>query len=244
MQRLLNLQSACLRYRGYRFLLALWLGTVLSWGFPLSAGAAPVASPVSSTTPFQQGVEATLAGKYTEAFTAFTTAIQTRTNTAAAYANRCLVEILLDQPEPAIKDCTQALQQQPNNSEAYLNRGLAHYHLSHYQAAIDDTTAVLRLQPEDFRAYYNRGCTYHRQGNYLAAIQDFDRALQLNPGIPEAYRDRALAYYDLGNAQQAFIDLQQAVQSFRQQGKTAAYQQTLSLIQQIQQIRASESAIG
>jgi tetratricopeptide (TPR) repeat protein len=245
MQRLLKQQVANLQQNWHRILLTMsLLLTLLSFSLPAVAWATPGASPAPDPDAFQQGVEATMAGKYSEALDAFTKAIQMRTQTAAAYANRCLVEVLLNQPAAAIEDCTQALQRQPANGEAYLNRGLAHYYLEHYQSAIEDATHVLQLQPDDFRAYFNRGLAWTGLGHYFAAIQDFDRALQLNPDIPEAYRDRALAYYSAGNTQQALIDLQQAAQDFRQRGNTSAYQQALNLIRQIQQAQAAEVAIG
>jgi tetratricopeptide (TPR) repeat protein len=245
MQRLLKQQVANLQQNWHRILLTMsLLLTLLSFSLPAVAWATPGASPAPDPDAFQQGVEATMAGKYSEALDAFTKAIQMRTQTAAAYANRCLVEVLLNQPAAAIEDCTQALQRQPANGEAYLNRGLAHYYLEHYQSAIEDATHVLQLQPDDFRAYFNRGLAWTGLGHYFAAIQDFDRALQLNPDIPEAYRDRALAYYSTGNTQQALIDLQQAAQDFRQRGNTSAYQQALNLIRQIQQAQAAEVAIG
>lgn len=318
MQQLLKQQVTNLQHLWLRILLTISLVvTLLSFSLTSAAWATPITSLSPHTNAFQQGVEATMAGNYPKALAAFTEAIQSRVNTAAAYANRCLVEILLNLPGTAIQDCTQALQRQPTNSEAYLNRGLAHYRLGHFQAAVEDMTDVLQLQPDDFRAYFNRGlawsglgeyeqaiadfnlalqkispsdpftqaeiyidkglsnlaliqfpgaiadfnraidlnpnsdrayysrgCLHRQQEHYLAAIQDFDRALQLNPGIPEAYRDRALAYYNTGNAQQAVIDLQQAAQDFLQQGKTTAYQQALSLMQQIRQSQASESAVG
>ncbi|UIE36750.1 tetratricopeptide repeat protein [Leptodesmis sichuanensis] len=245
MQRLLKQQVANLQQNWHRILLTMsLLLTLLSFSLPTAAWATPGAPPAPDPDAFQQGVEATMAGKYPEALDAFTKAIQMRTQTAAAYANRCLVEVLLNQPAAAIEDCTQALQRQPANGEAYLNRGLAHYYLEHYQSAIEDATHVLQLQPHDFRAYFNRGLAWTGLGHYFAAIQDFDRALQLNPDIPEAYRDRALAYYSAGNTQQALIDLQQAAQDFRQQGNTSAYQQALNLIRQIQQAQAAEVVIG
>ncbi len=244
MQRLLKQQVATLQHLWQRILLTVSLIlALLNLNLPV-AWAAPIMPPVPSPSIFQQGIEATLSGKYSEALDTFTKAIQTQTNTAAAYANRCLVEVLLNQPAAAIEDCTQALQRQSSNGEAYLNRGLAHYYLGQHQAAVEDATHVLQLQPDDFRAYFNRGLAWTGLGHYFAAIQDFDRALQLNPDIPEAYRDRALAYYSAGNPQQALIDLQKAAQDFRQQGNTTAYEQALSLIQQIQRSQASEYAVG
>ncbi len=243
MQRLLKQQIANLHHSWHRILFTVGLIlTLLS--FPTTTWAASIVLPTSHTTTFQQGLEATLSGKYLEALDAFTKAIETQTNIAAAYANRCLIEILLNRPGAAVEDCTQALQRQPANGEAFLNRGLAHYHLGQYQAAIEDTTQLLQLQPNDFRAYFNRGLAEAGLEHYFAAIQDFDRALQLNPDIPEVHRDRALAYYSAGNTQQALIDLQQAAQDFRQQGNIAAYEQALSLIWQIQQSQATEVAIG
>jgi tetratricopeptide (TPR) repeat protein len=53
--------------------------------------------------------------------------------------------------------------------------------------------------------------------------------------MAEAYGSRGLLSYELGNQPEALEDLQKAAQLFDQQGDRDAYQQTLDLIQQVQQ---------
>lgn len=298
---------------------------VLMLVFPLTAItlATPVAvTPINAQNLFNSGVEKTQSGDYEQALLDFTQAIRLDANLAAAYSNRCLVNIELGDYQKARQDCTQALQRSSNNSEAYLNRGLAHYRLSEHQAAIADYSSVIKLNPHDFRAYYNRGlayfaqenyqeaiadynqalhqgsqfnrsmdtlpstlatihndrgiaylhlgdfegadvkalasaiadfslaidldasnarayynraCAYHRRGHYIGAIRDFTQSLQHDPYQAEAYVNRGLIRHRVGYYQAALEDLRLGAECFCQQGQITAYQQTLTLIERLQQ---------
>ncbi len=67
------------------------------------------------------------------------------------------------------------------------------------------------------------------------AYADFNLALKINPNLADAYGNRGLAEYALGDRKSAITDLQQAASLFQQEGDTQRYQQTQTLLQQIQQ---------
>ena len=165
----------------------------------------------SSQNALRAGVTAFEQGNYRAASEEFTQAIEQ--NPHAAYSNRCLAYLLLNEHRSAIADCTQAVNLDPTSSEPYLNRGLAHYRVGNYQEAIANYTQLLQLQPQDFRAYYNRGLAQFAIQNYAAAIADYAQSLNWSSSdqLAEIYGDRGIAYLMLGNHQQAIADCTQAI---------------------------------
>ncbi|WP_258003860.1 tetratricopeptide repeat protein [Fischerella thermalis] len=113
---------------------------------------------------FKFGVEKLLRSNYQEAIQDFSVAIKQNIKVSAAYSNRCLAYLQLEDYQNAIADCNEALNFTPNNVEAYLNRGLAHHTQGEYQAAI------LKLQPTNAHAYFHRGIAYHRLGHEQASL--------------------------------------------------------------------------
>ncbi|MFE4106781.1 tetratricopeptide repeat protein [Almyronema epifaneia] len=165
---------------------------------------------------FQQGVDAFQSQRYEQAIAAFTQAIRQNPNRAAAYGNRCLAYLKLNQNSLAIADCTQALERDFSNAEFYLNRGLANYRLGLYTAAIDNYNQVLSLKPDDYRAFYNRGLAEFGLAHYSAAIADYNRSLQRTPQLSAArmaaiYDDRGAAYLLIQKPAAAVRDFLQAI---------------------------------
>ena len=184
----------------------------------LAVSATPVwaaANPGPSS--FRQGIEALIAQRYPQAIAAFTEVIEQNTHLAAAYGNRCLAYLSLDQYPQAIADCTQALEHQPNSAEFYLNRGLARYRLGEYAPAIADYTQALSFKPDDYRAFYNRGLAQFGLTNYSAAIADYNQSLQVSPPLAAArlaaiYDARGVAYLQQQESTAAKQDFIQAIQ--------------------------------
>lgn len=166
-----------------------------------------------------------------------------------AYYNRALADAGLGNYQNAIASYNQALGQIPCNSNAlladiYTDRGLARFELADFPAAITDFSLAIRLNNHDSRAYYNRGCVCFQHGDYLLAISDFTYSLQLNPANTQAYVNRGVARHQLGYQQAAIADLQQAAKGFSHQKELVAYQKTVTLLQRIQHILASDVEIA
>lgn len=168
------------------FLLLLTVGLELGGSTPVLAG------------PFQQGVMAVENQAYGAAVQAFTAAIAQQDHVSAAYGNRCLVNLWMNQLAGAISDCTAALQFNADAPQAYLNRGIAHYRLGQYGAAQADFTSHLQRHPQAGLAYYNRGLAVLALGDTAAAITDYQQALIHDEGMPDVAR--ADIYNDLGVA--------------------------------------------
>ncbi len=178
-------------------------------------------SPISNTTVkasdfLNLGVEQMGHENYREAIANFNQAIELEKDFAAAYSDRCLAYLQLQEYHQAIADCTQAINFAPDNIEAYLNRGIAHYREGDYLAAITDHHQVIALKPSDFRAHYNLGVAHAGNGNYLEAIVDYNRALTQIPQTmslleAEIYNDRGLARYELSDLKAAMDDFSLAI---------------------------------
>ncbi len=195
---------------------------------------------------FDLGIQAYQREQYIKAKNAFDLFLKNHSENAAAYSNRCLSYIQLEDYVAAIADCTQALQFNPNNLEAYLNRGLAHYRLADYGNAIANYDQLLWQQPKDYRAYYNRGLAQFALENYEAAIADYTQSLincpqPLQDCLAAVYRDRGIAYGVSHRPDLAIADLQQAMDRFKQQGLERGYQETFQLLKQLQ---AAQIAVG
>ncbi|BAZ11325.1 TPR repeat-containing protein [Calothrix sp. NIES-4071] len=170
------------------------------------------ATPVSAANIFSLGVEMLKQENYTEAVVKFTEAIQIQKDYAAAYSNRCLCNLQLQDLGHAVSDCNQAINLAPENIEAYINRGIAYYRQGNYTAAIDDMNHIIALDPHDFRAYYNRGIATAAKQDYNGAITDYHRALSL---VSETHSYlRADIYNDLGLAKFHLKDYNAATINF------------------------------
>jgi tetratricopeptide (TPR) repeat protein len=172
---------------------------------------------------FAIGIEALEQGNFDAAHQAFSQAIEATPERAAAYGNRCLVNLYQHRYESAIADCTQALQRDTANLEPWLNRGLAHYRLTHYEAAIADYETVLQRHPNHPQALYNRGLAQVALQNYRGAIADYSQVLFHHSNLAietlaEVYTDRGLAQFMLAQTsgvpaqlEAAIADLDQAI---------------------------------
>lgn len=204
--------------RFYRFMLNVSIAVALTCFF-LASPAYSLTTPRSQMAAsdfFKLGVEKMLRGNYQEAIPDFTQAIQLKNDFAAAYSNRCLANLQLQDYQNAITDCNQAIEKAPKNAEAYLHRGLAHYRIGDYSAAIADNNQAIALKRYDFRAYYNRGVASAMLGNYQQAIADYNLALSQIPQSPSSliadiYNDRGLARFKLQNLQAAMLDFSRAI---------------------------------
>ncbi|MCC5636914.1 tetratricopeptide repeat protein [Nostoc sp. CHAB 5844] len=200
----------------WRFLFSLLVVFPLTFATQfLPASPTLIAQNIASDA-FNLGVVQMQQGNYEEAIVYFNQAIQQQEKIVAAYSDRCLAYLYLQDYHQAIADCTQAINSAPHHVEAYLNRGLAHYRQGNYTSAIDDDDQAIAHKPHDFRAYYNRGVAHNALGDHISAITDFNLALTQIPQLPyvflaDIYNDRGLAHFQLHNLAAAIHDFDLAI---------------------------------
>ncbi|MEG3438119.1 tetratricopeptide repeat protein [Pannus brasiliensis CCIBt3594] len=164
---------------------------------------------------FNAGIVQLQQGNYSEALEHFTGAIERGINPGAAYGNRCLTRIHLQDYINAWQDCTRSLQHR-SSATVYFHRGLAFYRLGEHDRALDDYNRSIALQPTYYPAYYNRGLVHSARKNHSLAITDFNQSLrQMTAPDPVSlasiYTDRAASYLALGNLNAARADLDRSL---------------------------------
>ncbi len=158
---------------------------------------------------------------YQQALADFTQVIDRQDNlVGAAYSNRCLVNLQLQNYLAAEADCKTALEYIQDNREIYLNLGLAYYRQAKYPQAIAQYQEIIKRDyaahtltaRHDYRAYYNRGLAYFALENYQQAISDYNFALTSSHSLNA--KSKTLIYNDLALAYMMLEDYQQAIANF------------------------------
>ncbi|AFZ34220.1 Tetratricopeptide TPR_1 repeat-containing protein [Stanieria cyanosphaera PCC 7437] len=166
---------------------------------------------------FNYGLENVRQQNYQEALSNFTKVINLNSYLVhAAYSNRCLVNLQLNNYDAAKSDCAIALQRNPDNLEALLNLGLIYVQLKDYSAAIAQYQQIINRNDHDYRAYYNRGLAYFAMQDYQQAVADYSQALTSPNLTTNADRilitsDRGLAYLMLADYDKARADFNQTI---------------------------------
>lgn len=165
----------------------------------------------SAVEEFAKGNDFAFRKDYTQALTAYDTALRLDPQLAEAYNNRGIVKYDLRQFSAAIEDYNIAIKLKQNYADALNNRGNAYAALGQFQIAANDLQASLRLNDKSANGHNNLGSVYLSQKNFNAAIEEYTRAIQLNSSFAEAYYNRAVAYYGQKNLEKAMADLQRAI---------------------------------
>ncbi len=164
-----------------------------------------------------------------------------------AYYNRGLATSSLGYYQLAIMDYNRALSQVPQTSslsiaEIYNDRGLMNLELQNTSAALIDFSLAIRHNANNYKAYFNRGCVCSNNGYFQKAIQDFTNVIELQPNDANAYVNRGVAYYHIGDRQAAIQNLQMGAAYFAKQGQELAFEQTLDLIDNFEEVSEDEFA--
>ena len=199
-------------HRVFLYSLSLILTITLGFNSPVWA-----ASERNTSDIFNLGINHIHQQNYQQALVDFTQVIDRQDNLlGAAYSNRCLVNLQLQNYSAAKADCTNAIQYNSDNIEAYLNLGLAYYGREEYDRAIAQYQQVIQRDRDDYRAYYNRGLANFALKNYQQTITDYHLAL-MSPRIVDAeqkttiYNDLALSYMMLEDYDRAIANFDRAI---------------------------------
>ena len=198
----------------YRILLIGCFFLTSIFGFNTSVGAVSLSN---TSDIFNAGINNLRQQNYPQALVDFTQVIERQDMLlGAAYSNRCLVNLQLENDVAAEADCIAAIENHPDNIEAHLNLGLAYHHQGKYQKAIAEDNKVIQLDKQDYRAYYNSGLAYSALNDYQKAIAEYQTALNyaLDSGIESQsliYNDLALVYVMLAKHERAILNFDRAI---------------------------------
>lgn len=150
-------------------------------------------------------------GRYVEALSDLTRALELDPHNAIAYNDRGNTYYEQQRYDEALADFTRALELDQQNAYTYFNRGNTYYDLGRYHEALADFTRTLKLDPQNAHAYNNRGNLHQVQGRYAEALADYNRALDLNPQFAEAYTGRGRVHHDQKRYAEALADYDRAL---------------------------------
>ncbi len=151
-------------------------------------------------------------GKYDEAISDYSKALEINPRDAEAYYNRGIVYNRKGQYDEAISDFSKALEINQRYALAYQNRGIAHDNKGEYDQAISDYTKALEINPKASVAYRQRGNAYFNKREYDSAISEFSKAIDINPKDAVAYTYRADAYEKQARYKEAILDYNKAIE--------------------------------
>ncbi|WP_323300719.1 tetratricopeptide repeat protein [Crocosphaera sp. UHCC 0190] len=190
-----------------------------------------------------QGMANYRLGNFSDSLAAYQEVIKRDKTDYRAYYNQGLVYFQLKDYDRALEGYEKALQSHQlkevsSKAMIYYDRGLVHLQLGDFSSAIADLTHAIILDKYNDRAYYNRAYAYQKSKNYRLAFRDFNEVIKLNPQSTSAYVNRGIVEQNLGFQTSAFQDFRIAIEQYKQQEKIMAYEETLSLIQQLKRIIA------
>lgn len=134
---------------------------------------------VSGTAYLEAGIFQVKQGKYQEAITQFSKAIETAGKDGVVYSNRGKALQMMGSYRDAALDFGRSLESRADNPPDYFNRGYSNMQNGGYRQAIDDFNKAARLDPHYAPIFSNRGYAYQKSGNYDQAISDYSLALGL-----------------------------------------------------------------
>ncbi|MDB9318448.1 tetratricopeptide repeat protein, partial [Nodularia spumigena] len=172
--------------------------------------------------------------KWELALADFTKSIDIEPENANAYNLRGIIYREQKKWELALADHTKAIQINPEFANAYRNRGIIYREQEKWELALADFTKSIDIEPENANAYNLRGILYSLQQKWELALADFTKSIDIDPEYANAYNLRGLVYERMGNKQKAIENYQQAAQLFQAQGNTAAYEQAMNVLKDLQ----------
>ena len=130
-------------------------------------------------------------GKFDEAISDFTKAIEIYPSLDAAYRERGIARRYRKDFDQAVADFTKIIESntkegsdKPIHAEAYLDRGIAYREKGELDKAISDFNKALEINPDFFcNIYIERGLAYYLKGEYDKARDDMHKAETSKVGV-------------------------------------------------------------
>tara|TARA_B100000427_G_scaffold34679_1_gene25224 strand:- start:3360 stop:5108 length:1749 start_codon:yes stop_codon:yes gene_type:complete len=138
---------------------------------------------------YNSGVRNEKSGKYKEAISDYTKAIEINPNNAEFYKSRSNARYRNSDYQGAENDLTKAIEINPNDYEMYLRRGYFKDVKKDYEGAISDYTKAIEINRYSARLYYSRGNARFNLNDNEGAKSDLSTAIKIDPNYIDAYKD-------------------------------------------------------
>jgi tetratricopeptide (TPR) repeat protein len=141
---------------------------------------------------FNDGVNFSKLGQYSDAVASYDKAIFIKGSNAVYWNNRGMALDNLGRYTDAITSYEKALAVKPDYVDAWNNRGVSLRKLGRFPDAIGSYDKALAINPDYAEVWLNRGVALDYIGRYTEAVASYDKALALNPDYTEALENREI----------------------------------------------------
>lgn len=174
----------------------------------------PIYAQIRSATEYRRGVALRLMGRYGDAITALTEAINLNPDLAEAYFKRGICFYNIGEDHLAVLDFKHAGNIEYTDPRPRLWEGFAYAKLGEYHEAIRCYGQALVESDRYVPAYVNRGLAYMMLGENDKALADFNAAVRLEPAEWTHYFKRGMVYERMGDNQKAADSFVNAIRFF------------------------------
>jgi tetratricopeptide (TPR) repeat protein len=129
----------------------------------------------------------------------------------AAYLERGVAELLLEDYRSAMNDMNEVIKMNPSMYKAYFNRGICHFELNEFDAAEDDMNQYVVFDKSNPIAYnYIAGCKYLKD-DVKGALENYGKVISLDPKYPDVYTNSGMMKHYLKDYNGAIDDYNKAL---------------------------------
>jgi tetratricopeptide (TPR) repeat protein len=198
---------------------------------------------------FHRGLAYLELGKFEEAISDLTDAIDLNSNDADSYYTRGLSHYRNGQYLQAINDLTEAFTLNPYLPEALVLRGLIKYDLGNFQGSVEDTSLAIRLAPQQATAYFVRSIALRSLGEEMLSQTNYYYGIDFSPWIIRfsrgyssvrsvsaiIYYERAVSLERRGDQSGAIHNFERAAELFRSTGDLVRHQESVERARDLQE---------
>jgi tetratricopeptide (TPR) repeat protein len=151
-------------------------------------------------------------GRFEEAITCYSKALEINPEDTAAWNNKGLSLANLYRIEEAVTCYSKALEINPKFTEAWNGKGFSLTKLHMYEEAIICFDKVLEINHDDDYAWNNKGASSTKLGRFEDAITCFGNALEINPEDELAWNNKGNSLGSLGRFEEAITCYSKALE--------------------------------
>jgi tetratricopeptide (TPR) repeat protein len=185
------------------------LGTLLLALFSWQVYEYISSAPQRAAAQVQAAMSMLTPGRYEQAVTQFSEALQTDPTSWNAYLQRGVAKQNLGMLDEALEDYRNALVLKPDLLQARTERAEIYRQKGEQRHAVEELSKVIELNPT-IEAYSTRALIYAEMGQHEQAIPDFTWVINQTRDAPFAYFGRAKSKRALGDEAGAVADEQAA----------------------------------
>ncbi|MFA6403481.1 MAG: tetratricopeptide repeat protein [Salinivirgaceae bacterium] len=160
----------------------------------------------------KKGCELITNQEYEKAITAFTLAIENKSDDTEALIKRANVYVILKQFELANHDYNTAIYLEKNQWQSYLGRGTLKFYEDKHDEALKDLLKAKDLKCLDAELFYFLGALLFELGDYESAHTYYSQCISINTNHFFAYNDRGSTLRMMGLYSNAITDYKKAIE--------------------------------